>query len=142
MRRLILIILLFCTGFLALPVRAELVLIANPNSGIEQLNRSDVVNIYLGRYRMLASGLTADPLDQPYESEMREHFYRRLVDKSLSQISAYWARLVFSGKIRPPRVVDSPVDAVAEVARVPGVVAYVDRSQVDGRVRIVFDFGK
>lgn len=138
MRRLIFI---FCC-LVALPVQADLVLIANAKSGVEQLSRSEVVNIYLGRYRMLASGLTAEPLDQPYESEMREAFYRQLVDKNLSQISAYWSRLVFSGKIHPPKVVNNPAEAVTEVARYPGGVAYVDRSQVDHRVRIVFEFGK
>lgn len=138
MRRLIFILLCF----VALPAQADLVLVANPRSGVEQLSRNEVVNIYLGRYRMLASGLTAEPLDQPYESEMRESFYKRLVDKSLSQISAYWSRLVFSGKIHPPRVVNTPAEAVAEVAKYPGVLAYVDRSQVDHRVRIVFEFGK
>lgn len=127
---------------MALPARADLVLVANYKSGVDQLSRNEVVNIYLGRYRMLASGLTAEPLDQPYESEMRELFYKQLVDKSLSQISAYWSRLVFSGKIHPPRVVNNPAEALAEVAKYPGVLAYVDRSQVDHRVRIVFEFGK
>jgi len=138
MRRLIFIF--FC--FVALPAQADLVLVANVKSGIEQLSRNEVVNIYLGRYRMLASGLTAEPLDQPYESGMRESFYRQLVDKNLSQISAYWSRLVFSGRIHPPRVVNTPTEAVAEVAKYPGTLAYVDRSQVDHRVRIVFEFGK
>lgn len=120
---------------------ADLVVVAHPHSGIERLTQEDVVNIYLGRYRRLPSGVTAEPLDQPVESETRSRFYRQLVNKSLAEINAYWARLVFSGKTRPPQVVEDAGHALRYVATQPGAMAYVERAQADARVKIVFELG-
>jgi hypothetical protein len=139
MRRL-LPLLLCCLA--ALPARAELVVVANPRSGIERLSQDEIVNIYLGRYRLLASGIAAEPLDQAYESDARGRFYRLLVNKSLAEVNAYWSRLLFSGKTQPPLAVGNAEAALQQVAARPGVLAYVDRTQVDGRVRIVFEFGR
>lgn len=129
---------------LAVPVpsaRADLVVVAHPQSGIERLSRDDVVNIYLGRYRRLASGGVAEPLDLPIDSELRSRFYRGLVDKNPAEINAYWARLVFSGKTRPPQVVDTVENALRLVATYPQALAYIQRSRVDARVKVVFELG-
>lgn len=121
------------------PAQAELVVVANPKSGVENLTRDDVINIYLGRYRRLASGITAEPIDQSSDAESRARFYRTLVGKSLSEINAYWSRLVFSGKTLPPQVAGTPDEAYQMVVSRPGALAYVDRSRVDKRVVIVFE---
>lgn len=120
---------------------ADLVLVTSPQSGIERLTQDEVINIYLGRYRRLPSGIVAEPVDHPAESEQRARFYRRLVNKSLAEINAYWARLVFSGKTRPPQIVEGVDSMLRLVVAHPGVLAYLERTQVDGRVRIVFEFG-
>ncbi len=118
-----------------------MVLVANPQSGIERLNRDDVVNIFMGRYRLLASGITAEPIDLADDTGLRARFYRALVNKSLAEINAYWARLVFSGKTRPPRVLDSVDAALQAVISNPGALAYLERSQIDKNVRVVFELG-
>lgn len=121
--------------------RADLVLVTNPQSGIERLTQDEVINIYLGRYRRLASGMVAEPFDHPIDSELRSRFYRRLVNKNLAEINAYWARLVFSGKTRPPQVIENADSVLRQIASQPGALAYVERSQVDTRVKIVFELG-
>lgn len=95
-------LLLLLTASVSPAAAADWVLVANPKAGITRLSREEVINIYLGRYRRFASGITADPIDQPAHSALRVRFYRQLVDKSQSEINAYWARLVFSGKTQPP----------------------------------------
>lgn len=135
-------ILILCCLFAWPPLaRADLVLVAHPQSSIERLTRDDVVNIFMGRYRLLASGITAEPIDLGDDTGLRARFYRALVNKSLAEINAYWARLVFSGKTRPPRVMDNVEAALRAVNAHPGALAYMERSQMDKNVRIVFEFG-
>lgn len=83
-------------------VSADLVLVASASSGIEKLTRTEVINIYLGRYRRLGTGATAVPIDLESGSRSKAEFYSLLVNKSLAEINAYWSRLIFSGKKRPP----------------------------------------
>ncbi len=137
LRLLLLTLLLAATSWPVLA--ADWVLVAHPKSGIERLSQDDVANIYLGRYRRLASGITAEPVDLPLQAALRARFYRDLVDKSLPEISSYWARLMFAGKTQPPRMMASVEEALQFVARNPGGVAYVERAKADARVKIVFE---
>ena len=136
--------LLRLTLLLVLPVvpsvtaAADWVLVGHPKAGITQLTRDEVMNIYLGRYRRLASGSTAEPIDQPTDSPLKARFYRQLVDKDTAEINAYWSRLVFSGKTRPPVVAASSEEALQWVSRYPNALAYVEKAKVDSRVMIVF----
>ncbi len=115
----------------------ELVVVVNARSGVDRLSREEVVNIFMGRYRVLPSGVTAWPIDQPAALPARALFYRKLVDKDLSEINAYWARLVFSGKTSPPRQARRQGEVVDWVASHVGAVGYLDSDLVDARMQIV-----
>jgi ABC-type phosphate transport system substrate-binding protein len=119
------------------PAQAEIVVVVDAKAGVDALSQDDVINIFLGRHRKLPIGIAAKPIDQPVTTGLRAEFYRKLVDKSLPEINAYWARLHFSGKSAPPLQANSSNEALQHVIGNPGGIAYIDRSQVDARVRIV-----
>ncbi len=127
---------------LATMASAEVVVVIDAASDIEQLSRDQVINIYLGRHRKLPSGIAAQPVDQPAGDNLRAEFYRRLVDKDLNEINAYWARLHFSGKTTPPIQAASRTEVLKLVIGKPGGIAYLDRSQVDSRLRIVLSLSQ
>lgn len=101
---------------LSLNVCADPVVVVNARSGIERLSSDDVTNIFLGRYRKLPGGGTALPIDQPESSAIRAEFYRKLVNKDLNEINAYWSRLIFSGKTSPPRQSETAAEVLAWLA--------------------------
>ncbi len=119
--------------------QADLVLITNAGTAVDNLSREEAVNIYMGRLRRFPSGEAAHPLDLPPSATEKALFYRLLVNKELSDINAYWARLVFSGRASPPRTVGSVAEAIEHVAKEPNVIGYVDRSLVDNRVKIILE---
>jgi ABC-type phosphate transport system substrate-binding protein len=127
-----------------MPVMAQgedMVVVANPHSGIDSLSREEVINIYLGRYRQLASGVSAQPVDSPATHPDKARFYQLLVSKDLAEINAYWSRLIFSGRTTPPRAAKSEEDLLNIIRRTPGAIGYVDRSKIDGRVVLVYELG-
>ena len=128
--------------FLSAPVGADLVVIAHPKSGAEQLSKEQVVNIFLGRFRQFPSGIAAEPIDQAASSSEKAVFYQRLVGKELAEINAYWARLVFSGRTQPPRQAASAAQVLEMVAANPGAIGYIERPKNESRVKIVFEVEK
>jgi len=116
---------------------ADLVVVVNAKSGVTRLTPDDAVNIFMGRFRQLPGGRPAQPIDQPESAPERRRFYRLLVNKDLSEINAYWARLVFSGKTSPPRQARTEDEVVEWLVKQPGAVAYMERSRVDSRLRVV-----
>jgi ABC-type phosphate transport system substrate-binding protein len=119
---------------------ADPVVVVNARTGVERLSQDEVINIFLGRYRRLPTGVTAIPVDQPENSALRAEFYRKLVNKDLNEINAYWSRLVFSGKTSPPRQAASVSEVVSVLSKEAGGIAYIERGLVDSRHRIVLEF--
>ena len=117
----------------------DIVVIVNQNSGVNKMSRDEIINIFLGRSRQLPSGVTALPLDLPSTSPEREQFYSRLTGKSMSEINAYWARLIFSGRASPPSPVHSQEEAMQMVIDNRSAMGYVARSKVIPLVKIIFE---
>lgn len=120
-------------------VAADLVVVVNAKSGIETLSQDEVINIFMGRYRQLPSGIMAQPVDLAADSPLKAEFYRKLVNKDLAAINAYWARLIFSGKTSPPQQAASAKEAMTWIASNPGGIGYIDRGMADSRLKIVLD---
>ncbi|CAG1022798.1 hypothetical protein DOJK_01903 [Patescibacteria group bacterium] len=130
-------------SILSISIQADnLVVVANPNSGIQQLNHNELVNIYLGRTKKLPSGVTALPIDLPTNSEQKKLFYEQLVHKSLPEIQAYWARLLFTGQATPPVEADNSTEVLNMITHNQGAIAYIDRKKVNSSVIIIYELNK
>lgn len=140
MRRHVVVFVLLLMPLLA--AAESIVVVANPDSGVTTLSRNEVINIFLGSFRQLPSGLVASPVDLPPGHPVRAEFYRRLVGKSPAEISTYWARLVFSARTRPPIQAERLEDALSLVKGAATVITYLERSQVTGRLRVVFELAE
>lgn len=119
----------------------ELVVVVNVASGIGKLSRDQVLNIFLGRFRQSPGGFPIEPIDQPEGGPAKAQFYRQLVDKDVAEISAYWARLVFSGRTRPPLQTQNSSEVLRLLMARRDSISYMDRAEVDPRLVIVFSFG-
>lgn len=111
--------------------RAELVVIVNPKSPAASMTAEEVANIYLGKNASFA------PLDLPESAAARADFYKKVAGKDSAQVKALWARLVFTGRMQPPREVLSSSDALKYVAGNDKAIAYIEKSALDSSVKTV-----
>ncbi|MBS1158707.1 MAG: hypothetical protein H6R15_1126 [Proteobacteria bacterium] len=140
MQRATVLLLLALLTLTVRPAAADLVVVAGPKSGVERLTQKEVVYLFMGRWRQLPSGIPALPIDLAIDSPERAEFYRRLVNKEPAEIKAYWSRLVFSGGSLPPYTTEGREGLIRLVSNNPGAIGYLERNQVDSRLRIVFEF--
>jgi hypothetical protein len=78
------------------------------------LTQSKVRMLFRGKTKYL-QGKKVELSDWPQSNNVRNEFYQELLGKDLAQMNAYWARLSFSGKARPPKEIDSDsVEALVE----------------------------
>lgn len=118
----------------ALTGHADVAVVVNPDSDVTQLTRNEAINIFMGRYRKLPNGDTAIPVDLAPE---KARFYRQLVEKELSEINAYWARLMFSGQASPPQQMQSVEDVQNVILNNRGAIGYMDSDMVTEDMRVV-----
>jgi hypothetical protein len=131
----------FAALLLAQALRAQtLAVIVNPANRVHTLSRREALDIFVGRYRTFPSGMAALPIDLDISSTERRQFYLILAHKDLSDMTSYWARVTFSGRMTPPFQVTDARLAVDLVASNLNAIAYVYRAAVDNRVRVVLEF--
>lgn len=118
----------------------DLVVIVNKNNPVDEMIRSELIDLYMGKLVAFPNGDAAMPIDQTNDADAREHFYTQLTGRSLSQINAYWARIRFTGRALPPTQVSSSEKVIKEVRSNLGAIGYIHRSEVPDDVKVVFDF--
>jgi len=113
---------------------AELVVIVHPGNSLEAITKDKLKRIYLGKSKEFPNGLIIAALDQEKESEEKEKFYKKVVGKSLSQVSAYWSRLII-----PPRVLPNDEAIKSWVASHPESIAYINAESADNSIKTIFN---
>ncbi len=134
------VIWLFIAGLLAMqPALAdELLVVVGSNSTVHSLDKTQVRNIFLGKISSFPDGKVAIPVDQPESSPLREEFYLKVTNFSASEVKARWAQLAFTGRGEPPRVANGSKEIKKILNSTPGAIGYIERSDLDGTVKIVF----
>ena len=123
--------------FLQATANAGTVIIGHPSNNTK-LTKEVATKMYLGKAKKFPGGGKAAPVDQSLGNDSRKAFYGKTVGKSDSQIKAHWSRLLFSGKGKPPKVLDND-DAVKKwVAGHPEALGYIDSSAVDDTVKVLY----
>jgi ABC-type phosphate transport system substrate-binding protein len=112
----------------------DLVVIANPHSGVERLSRAQTSALFTGRHKRLPSGMAAIPVDQVAD---KAAFYRALLGKELPEVQSYWARIIFSGGGSPPQQAATADEVIEMVVNNRGAIGYIPRARADARVRVV-----
>ncbi len=123
----------------SLSVVAEVAIVVHP-SNAATLNPEAIAQIYLGRSKSFPDGKAALPLGQAEGSKTTEQFNQKVLNKSGSQIKAYWSKLVFTGKGTPPKEINSDAEMLDLVSQNPSVIGYVDKASVTDKVKVLATF--
>lgn len=115
----------------------EIVAIVSSDSKIPELTQDQISDIFLGRISRLPDGPKVVPLDHPEGSAVRNTFYEEFTGRSAAQVKAHWAKIIFTGRGRPPAEVADSEKARSRVSEDPLAITYVEREMVDETVRIV-----
>jgi ABC-type phosphate transport system substrate-binding protein len=116
----------------------RIAVIIHPDSGLNDVSRKQVVDIYMGRLLSLPNNCIPLPLDQPGGSPLRERFYEALTERPLAQINAYWARLMFSGRATPPRMLPDTSSVLQAVSQNRDAIGYVEDDKLSPTVKVLF----
>ena len=116
---------------------ADVVAVVSSKSPVTALSRNQVVDIFLGKTSRFPDGEQAVPIDQVEGSPARDEFYAKFTGKSAAQIKAHWSKIIFTGRGQPPKEVSNSDEVKKLVVQNPKVIGYIERSLVDGNVRVL-----
>lgn len=131
------LLVLLSTLIISLHASAEMIVICHPDSGVDKLSRKQIIDLYMGRVQYFPNGKKASTLDMPTDSNLRAKFYKDLTGKSLPQINAYWARLLFAGRATPPQEVGSSEEVIATIMKDTSAIGYINKSDLIDSVKVI-----
>lgn len=116
---------------------ADVVVVVSTKSSVTSLTAEQTAKIFLGKVVTFPNGKTAFPIDQPEGSGIRDEFYSKVTHKSSSQLTAYWAKIIFTGEGRPPQLISGDVSVRKAIANNPNAIGYIDKNTLNRSVRVV-----
>lgn len=116
---------------------AEVVAVVSADNPVSSLSRIELINIFLGKSARFPDGTPATPIDLHEGAPARQAFYSEFAGQSPAQIRAYWSRMIFTGRGRPPRAVEDGEALKQWVAKDHTAIGYLDERLVDDSVRVL-----
>jgi len=120
-------------------LQADVLVIVNIKNPLVSLERKQVVDLFMGRVTAFPNKQTAQTLDLKTGIPLRATFYKALTGKSEAQVDAYWATLVFAGRMSPPEQFADTKALINAVASNPAAIAYVPRQALPRGVKVVME---
>lgn len=115
---------------------AETVVVVHPDNK-NSLDAVIIRKIYLSKNKSFPNGDKVAIFDLPEGNKTRDEFRDKVLRKSASRLSSYWARMLFSSKGKPPKVLSGADEVKDMISSNPSAIAYLDARDVDSSVKVV-----
>lgn len=111
--------------------------IVHPDNGVASLSKKQVIDLFMGRVAVFPDQQAVLALDLPAGDPLRARFYQALTGKTEAQVDAYWATLIFAGRMSPPQQLQTQQEIIAKVQRQRNAIAYIAADKVPATVKSV-----
>ncbi|MCV2883116.1 phosphate ABC transporter substrate-binding protein [Aestuariibacter sp. AA17] len=101
------------------------------------LSNDVIERIFLGKQKTLPSGHTIVPITMEEALEDQQTFNSTVLNKSSSQLKAYWSKLIFTGKGTPPKAVSTKDEMLELISTNPNMIGYVVGAVENHNVNVV-----
>lgn len=119
-----------------------LVVVVNKNNPIERLSKDQLTDLFMGKYVAFPNGVKAIPLDMSNSSQLKQQFYKLLVGLPLARVNAYWSRIKFTGRARPPQIVNDEQALASFIQSQKRAIGYLPKSKVTKNLKVVYQFSE
>jgi ABC-type phosphate transport system substrate-binding protein len=122
------------------PVLAKepLVVVVNKDNPVEQLSRSELIDLFMGKYVAFPNDIKAIPVELNSDHQIKIEFYQNLVGMPLSRVNAYWSRLRFTGRKRAAVFKSNENDLIAFITANKQAIGYVPQSLITKDLKVVY----
>lgn len=118
----------------------KIVVVTNLNNDVQVLDKKGIIDLFMGKYSAFPNGRQATPIDIALNDELKGQFYKSLVGLPLARVNAYWSRLKFSGRVKPPAIEQTMEDVKQRLEDDESALAYVYESYVTDKMKVVYRF--
>ncbi len=114
----------------------DIVFVVSKDVKVEKLSRRDLRKIFL-KEKEFMDGYSAIPVNLPPNNPLRVEVQKKILNMDEEELQLFWNRKYLNG-IDPPPVFASQEAVKAFVKKIKGAIGYIDESQLDEDLKVVF----
>ncbi|MDO6694970.1 hypothetical protein Q4574_16855 [Aliiglaciecola sp. 3_MG-2023] len=118
----------------------KIVVVTNQKNDVQVMDKKGLIDLFMGKYSAFPNGKQATPIDVELNAELKAQFYEALVGLPLARVNAYWSRLKFSGRVKPPVIEQTINDVCQRLEEDESALAYIYESNVTNKMKVVYRF--
>jgi len=116
----------------------ELLVVVHKSNPTNELNKTQLIDLYMGKYVAFPNGEIAKPIDIAQGEDVKQVFYKHLVGLSLARVNAYWSRLRFSGRVQPPLELETEQQVIDYLASHHNAIGYISERNLTKNLKVVY----
>lgn len=117
----------------------NIVVVVKATNKTDKLSKSQVIDLFMGKYVAFPNGKKARPLDIVDSKPLKKQFYQSLVGLSLARVNSYWSRIQFSGRGKPSIKKESEKDIIRYLLNSDAAISYLHRENLTDELKIVYE---
>ena len=118
----------------AVPVWAEVAVVANASVGVNEISVDELKRVFLGAKSSLGDGGTVEPVLMQ-SGAAHVAFLKDYIGKTDAALRNHFKSLVFTGRGSMPKSFSTDADVVAYVAKTKGAIGYVGNAAAAAGVK-------
>jgi ABC-type phosphate transport system substrate-binding protein len=117
-------------------VFADYSVVVHPENTAE-LDSQAVKRIFLGKETAFSNGQVVTVITHAPESAIRVEFDEAMLQRRTAAVTAYWSKLVFTGRGTMPQVVESDQEMIELILENKNAIGFIETSSVTSDVKVV-----
>jgi hypothetical protein len=113
--------------------------VAAKDSPFTAIDAEEAKKTFLGREPQL-NGENVVLIFQRQGAPVRGDFESKVVGRTGADLTAYWSKLIFTGKANAPVEVGGDSDVKSKVNGTPGAIGYISDGAVGASVKVLFKY--
>jgi ABC-type phosphate transport system substrate-binding protein len=117
---------------------ADGAIVTAKSSSLSAFDAEEAKKLFLGREPQL-NGENIVLVFQK-QGPTRDEFESKVVQRTGAELTAYWSKLIFTGKANAPIEATGDADVKAKVNGTPGAIGYISDGAVDGSIKVLYKY--
>ncbi len=130
------IYMIFLLFNLAVPLFAQVTVIAHRDVPVEKIKKSQLLDFYIGDIKKWPDGTAVVVFDLKEKKAVKKIFYKYL-GKTSSRMKSIWMKNMLAGEGAPPKAMKTEKQMLLEVASTPGAIGFIGQTFVDNSVKVL-----
>lgn len=128
--------LVFFIALLSMLHAQKIAVVVSNNNATSELSKIQVKRIFLFKTNKLNT--IHIKVYEIKSTSYKKEFYKNVLGKSVKQLRAYWARLIFTGKAKPPKQLRDIEALIQKMREDTQVISYVPFSEVTASMKVLY----